>query len=327
MVRLGYTLMTEQSGPRELVDHAQAAERAGFDFLVMSDHFSPWLPSQGHSPYAWSVLGAVAQVTERVELMTYVTAPIMRYHPVVVAQKAATIGVLSDERFTLGLGAGENLNEHVLGRGWPPVNVRHDMLDEAIGIISELFDGGTVSTSGAHYRVDSARLWDLPSRRVPIAAAVSGKQGVERFAPTCDAMIAVAPEATLCRRWDEVAGSSARKIGQLPMCWDPDRDTAVARAHDQLRWFAGGWKVNAELPSPDSFRFATQYVRPGDVAAAIPCGPDTDPVVASVSSFRDAGFTDLALVQAGVDADPDGFFRFASGTLLPALRETVPDGP
>ena len=144
MTTYGYTLMTEQSGPRELVGHAAAAERAGFDFEVMSDHYFPWLDEMGHAPYAWSVLGAVTQVTERVELMTYVTCPTMRYHPAVVAQKAATVDLLSDGRFTLGIGAGENLNEHVVGRGWPPANVRHEMLAEALTIINALFEGDYV---------------------------------------------------------------------------------------------------------------------------------------------------------------------------------------
>ncbi len=162
MTRYGYTLMTEQSGPKELVRYAAAAEQAGFDFEVMSDHYFPWLDEQGHAGYAWSMLGAVTQVTERVELMTYVTCPIMRYHPAVVAQKAATVGVLSDGRFMLGLGAGENLNEHVVGRGWPPVNVRHEMLEEAVRIIRALLAGGDVSTAGRHFRVDSAKVWDLP---------------------------------------------------------------------------------------------------------------------------------------------------------------------
>src|SRR5690349_10725977 len=141
MVNIGYTLMCEQTGPRELVRDAEAAERAGFGLAVISDHYFPWLDSQGHAPYAWTVLGAVSQVTERLELMTYVTCPTMRYHPAVVAQKAATLQLLSDGRFTLGLGSGENLNEHVVGEGWPAVGVRQDMLEEAIHIIRELHTG------------------------------------------------------------------------------------------------------------------------------------------------------------------------------------------
>src|SRR3954451_19833901 len=218
MTSFGYTLMTEQSGPRELVGHAAAAEHAGFDFEVMSDHYFPWLDSMGHAPYAWSVLGAVCQVTERVELMTYVTAPILRYHPAVVAQKAATIGLLSEGRFTLGLGAGENLNEHVVGRGWPPVNVRHEMLEEAVRIIGALFDGGYVDFVGEHYRVASAKVWDLPQQPVPIGVAVSGEQSVETFATLADHLIAVEPKADLVSLWDEHSDkASSRKIGQLPV--------------------------------------------------------------------------------------------------------------
>ncbi|KOX21629.1 5,10-methylene tetrahydromethanopterin reductase [Saccharothrix sp. NRRL B-16348] len=311
--------MTEQAGPRELVEHAGLAEQAGFDFEVMSDHYSPWLDEQGHAPYAWSVLGAVTQATERVELMTYVTCPTVRYHPAVVAQKAATVQLLSGNRFTLGIGAGENLNEHVVGRGWPPVNVRHELLREAVEIISQLFDGGYVNYSGQHFRVDSAKLWDLPEQRVPIAVAVSGGQSVRTFAPLADAMVATEPDASLSQEWDVFQGGRSRKIGQLPICWDTDRDAAVERAHEQFRWFAGGWKVNSELPGTSGFAGATQFVRPEDVAGRIPCGPDVGPVVEAVAKFRDAGFTDLALVQIGGDHQPE-FLDFAKGELLPALR-------
>jgi G6PDH family F420-dependent oxidoreductase len=320
MTRYGYTLMTEQSGPRELVRYAAAAEQAGFDFEVSSDHYFPWLDEQGHAPYAWSLLGAVSQVTERVELMTYVTCPIRRYHPAVVAQKAATVGLLSDNRFTLGLGAGENLNEHVVGQGWPPVNVRHEMLLEAVTIIRDLLAGGYVSFAGDHFRVDSAKLWDLPEEPVQIGVAVSGRQSVEQFAPVADHLIAVEPQADLVQDWDRAAGGrSSRKIGQLPVSWDPDHDRAVERAHEQFRWFGGGWKVNAELPGTAGFAGATQFVRPEDVAGAIPCGPDVDAIVKAVREFEDAGFTDVALVQIGDERQAE-FVEFAEKELLPALR-------
>ena len=317
--RYGYTLMTEQSGPRELVGYARAAEEAGFDFEVMSDHYFPWLDEQGHAPYAWSLLGAVAQVTERVELMTYVTCPIMRYHPAVVAQKAATVGLLSDNRFTLGLGSGENLNEHVVGRGWPPVNVRHEMFEEAVRIIRSLLEGGYVSFVGDHFRVDSAKVWDLPEEPVRLGVAVSGRQSVETFAPLADDLIAVEPEPSLIEMWERAAGGGSRKIGQLPICWDPDRDRAVERAHSQFRWFGGGWKVNAELPGPSGFAGATQFVRPEDVAASIPCGPDVDAIVDSVREHEKAGFTHVAVVQIG-DEGQESFLDFAQRELLPALR-------
>ena len=212
MTRFGYTLMTEQSSPRDLVRYAGRAEQAGFDFEVMSDHYFPWLEEQGHAGYAWSMLGAVTQATDRVELMTYVTCPILRYHPAVVAQKAATVQLLSDGRFTLGLGAGENLNEHVVGRGWPPVNVRHEMLEEAVGIIRSLLAGGYVNHAGRHFRVDSAKLWDLHETPVRLGVAVSGEQSIETLAPLADDMIAVEPKADMVLSWDRVAGRESRKI-------------------------------------------------------------------------------------------------------------------
>ena len=231
-----------------------------------------------------------------------------------------TVQLLSSGRFTLGLGSGENLNEHVVATGWPPANVRQERLVEAIEIISALFDGGYVNYAGAHYRVDSAKLWDLPQTRVPIAAAVSGPTGIERFAPLCDHLVAVEPDAGLVTAWDEVKGGSSRKIGRIPVCWDTDEDAALKRAHEQFRWFAGGWKVNAELPGTAGFDAASQFVRPEDVAESIPCGADVDKVVEAVRPFWEAGFTDIALVQIGGDHQ-DAFLRAAERALLPALRE------
>lgn len=323
MLNVGYTLMGEQSGPRELVRDAVAAERAGFDFAVASDHFFPWLESQGHSPYTWSVLGAVSQVTERLGLMTYVTCPTMRYHPAVVAQKAATVALLSGNRFTLGLGAGENLNEHVAVEGWPQADVRHELLDEALDIIGKLLDGETVNHRGLHFSVDSAKLWDLPEKRVPIGVAVSGPQSATAFAARANVMIATDPDEELGTIWDDASGRDhpARKVGQLPVSWDHDERAAVERAHEQFRWFAGGWKVNAELPGPAAFEAASRFVRPQDVAAQIPCGDKTEQVVEAVRAFVEAGFTDVALVQIGGDRQ-GVFLEAAERELLPALRET-----
>ena len=324
MTRFGYTLMCEQSDPRALVRDAVRAEEVGFDLAVMSDHYNPWLDEQGHSPNAWPTLGAVAQATRSIELMTYVTSPIARYHPAVIAQQAATVGLLSEGRFTLGLGAGENLNEHVIGEGWPPVNVRHERFEEALDIINALFDGGYVNYVGKHYRVDSAKLWDRPGTRVPIGVAVSGEQSVAAGAPRADVMIAVEPDPDLGPAWDAQtrASSPARKVGQLPICWDADAEAARARAHDQFRWFAGGWKVNAELPGPSAFAAATQYVRPEDVAEQIPCGDDVDAIVEAVRPFVDAGFTDVALVQIGGDHQ-DAYLDACRDQILPALRERL----
>ncbi|GAA3646014.1 LLM class F420-dependent oxidoreductase [Microbacterium marinilacus] len=319
MTRFGYTLMTEQSGPRELVRYAQQAEEVGFDFEVSSDHYSPWLVSQGHAPYAWTVLGAVAQATSRVELMTYVTCPTIRYHPAVVAQKAATLQLLSDGRFTLGLGSGESLNEHVVGEGWPGIVSRQEMLVEAIEIIRELHSGELATYDGEYFRVDSARIWDAPDDGVPIGVAVSGDASISRFAPLADHLIAVQPEADLVQGWDEHHPSPSRKIGQVPISWDPDKDAAIARAHDQFRWFGGGWAVNADLPTPAGFEAASQFVRPEDVASAIPCGPDLDELAEGVRPFLEAGFTDVAIVQIG-DEQQQRFLDEVAGPLLERLR-------
>lgn len=319
MVEWGYTMMCEQAGPRQLVVDVVAAERSGFDFAVISDHYFPWLDEMGHSPYAWSVLGAAAWATQRIPLMTYVTCPTFRYHPAIVAQKAATVQLLSQGRFTLGLGAGENLNEHVVGGGWPAADVRHERLAEAVGIIRALFEGGYVNHRGKHFDVESAKLWDLPSTPPPIGIAVSGRQSCELAGQLADVMIAVEPEASLGEMFDAAGGAGKPRVGQVPVCHGPDRDKAKQRAHELFRWFGGGWKVNAELPSTSGFAAASQFVTPDDVAEQIPCGDNVDEFVEKIKPFADAGFTHVALVQIGAESQGE-FIRWAESDLLPALR-------
>src|SRR6185437_4859154 len=246
MTRFGYTMMCEQAPPDQLVRDLQSAEAAGFDFSVISDHYQPWLDEQGHSGYAWSILGAAAQATSTIGLMTYVTCPILRYHPAVVAQKAATMGILSGNRFRLGLGAGENLNEHVVGQGWPAVGVRHEMLSEAVDLIGALFDADDdvrVNYRGRHFEVEQARLWDRPSERVPIGIAVSGESSCRLAGRKADAMVAVEPKSELVEMFDGAGGQGKPKVGQVPLAYDTDRDAAVTRAHEQFRWFGLGWTV------------------------------------------------------------------------------------
>jgi G6PDH family F420-dependent oxidoreductase len=320
--------MTEQSGPKDLVRYAVSAEERGFDFEVCSDHFFPWLASQGHAPNAWAVLGAVAHATERVDLYTYVTCPTMRYHPAVVAQQAATVQILADGRFTLGLGSGENLNEHIVGKGWPTIERRQDMLREAIKIIRELFGGRLVNWRGDYFQVDSARLWDLPDVPVGLGVAMSGNKSVEKFAKLADHLIAVQPDKDLVDSWHAArqaanGAEGGRVVGQIPVCWDPDRDAAIERAHDQFRWFGGGWPVNADLPTPAGFAGATQFVRPDDVAESIPCGPDLDAIVDAVRPYWEAGFTEIALIQIGGQAQ-EVFLKEAAEPLLTALRSASP---
>ncbi|QES46932.1 LLM class F420-dependent oxidoreductase [Streptomyces venezuelae] len=319
MVHIGYTMMTEQAGPRELVTHVVGAEKAGFDFSVISDHSFPWLDSQGHAPYAWSVLGAAAQATFRIPLMTYVTCPTFRYHPAVVAQKAVTLQILSGGRFRLGLGSGENLNEHIVAAGWPAAHIRLEMLEEAVDIIRRMFTGRYVSHHGVHFDVENARLWDLPDEPPPIGIAVSGPRSCAIAGRHGDLVIATEPRQELLRQFDDHGGTGKPRIGQLPVCYDTDRDAAVARAHDQFRWALGGWRVNAELPGPAGFHQASEHTRPEDVAGAIPCGNDVDAFVEAVRPYAEAGFTEVALVQIGGDRQ-EPFLAWAEATLLPALR-------
>lgn len=327
--RFGYTLMTEQSGPKDLVRYAAAAERAGFDFEVASDHYFPWLSAQGHAPYVWSVLGAVAHATEIIDLCTYVTCPILRYHPAVVAQKAATMQILADGRFMLGIGSGENLNEHVVGRGWPAIHTRHEMTAEALEIIRALLAGGMVDFSGQHFRVESARLWDIPDGGVPIGVAAGGPRALDAFGHLGDHLIATEPNADLVEQWnsshsDAPIGGGSRAIGQIPISWDPTTEkAAIRRAHEQFRWFAGGWAVNADLPTTAGFDGATAFVREDDVAEQLACGPDLDAMVDKIRPYWEAGFTDVALIQIG-DSTLDRFLAEAAESLLARLREAAP---
>jgi len=324
-MQLGYTMMTEQAGPKDLVSHVVGAEEVGFDFSVCSDHYFPWLAEMGHSPHAWTVLGAAAQATSRIPLMTYVTCPSFRYHPAVVAQKAATLQLLSDGRFTLGLGSGENLNEHIVGVGWPPADVRQEMLVEAIHIIRELFDGeGYTNYRGEHFQVESAKLWDLPEQRVPIAVAASGKQSCTIAGELADALVAGEPNPKHGEWFAAAGGAGKPRYGQLPIAFDTDRAAAVRRARELFRWGSLGWKVNTELPGPPAFDAASAFVREEDIAESILCGDDVDAVIETARTYADAGITHMSIVQIGGDQQWP-FLDWARTTLLPAWREAFGD--
>jgi G6PDH family F420-dependent oxidoreductase len=236
-----------------------------------------------------------------------------------VAQKAATVDLLSDGRFTLGLGAGENLNEHVVGQGWPLAGVRHEMLGEAVEVISALFDGGNVTYRGDYYEVEQARLWDLPETRVPIGLAVSGEESCRLAGEKADLMIATEPKRELGEMFEAAGGTGKPRVGQIAVAYDTDRDAAVKRAHEQFRWFGLGWKVNADLVGPPAFESATEFVSPEQVAEQLPCGPDVDEHVQKIKPFVDAGFDEIALIQIGADHQ-DEFIGWAERELLPALR-------
>ncbi|MBT2209054.1 TIGR03557 family F420-dependent LLM class oxidoreductase [Actinomadura sp. NEAU-AAG7] len=321
-MEFGYTLLCEQTPPKQLVTDLVEAEDAGFSYSVISDHYFPWLEEMGHSAYTWSVLGALAQATDRIPLMTFVTCPIMRYHPAVVAQKAATVGVLSDGRFTLGLGAGENLNEHVVGRGWPSADVRHEMFAEAVEIIRALFGGDYVNYRGRHFDVDSAKLYDLPDEPVRIGMAASGHRSAHLAARHADALISDQPLGDVVRLFNNEAGVGKPVYGQIPIAFGDDPEEARRRAH-MWRFSVPGWKVMAELPGPVNFEAASETVRPEDVLKAVPCGDDVEDYIEAVQQWSDAGFTHVSFCQTGADHQKD-FRTWAEYDLLPALRERFP---
>lgn len=319
MTKFGYTLMTEINDPRTLVRNAVRAEAAGFDFAVISDHFHPWLESQGHSPFAWSVLGAVADRTERMELMTMVTCPTHRYHPAIIAQAAATIQYMSQGRFTLGVGSGENLNEHVVGQGWPSPEVRQDMLVEALEVIRLLWEGGVKEYHGDFFSLQEARLYTLPEFPPPIAVAAGGPRAAGEAGKFGDGLIATEPKADLVRAFHASGGAGRPVYGQLPVCWGEDEKAARKAAHERFRFGVLGWKVQSELPGPVNFEAASKFVSEEDVAELVPSGPDPERTVDALQKFIDAGFDHVALLQADPTKE-DGFLHWWTNEVAPRLR-------
>ncbi|WP_022880603.1 TIGR03557 family F420-dependent LLM class oxidoreductase [Gryllotalpicola ginsengisoli] len=320
-MRYGYKLMAEGFGPAELVRQAVRAEEAGFDFVEISDHYHPWLESQGHSPFAWTVLGAIAAKTERLGLATGVTCPSMRYHPAIIAQAAATLQLVSDGRFTLGLGAGESLNEHIVGPV-PSARVRHERLREAIEIIRLLWRGGYHSYDGRHLQLHDARVFDLPERLPEIAVAVSGEASVRLAAELADGLFAVEPRRELVAGFRE-RGGNGPLFAEVPLAWGPSEEEAVEAAFTNAKWALSGWKVMSELPNPVNFEAASGTVRPEDVAQQFACGPDPQKHLQAIATYAEAGFDHLVLQNAG--DDPDGFIDFFARELKPQLA-AVPAG-
>ncbi|WP_432741603.1 TIGR03557 family F420-dependent LLM class oxidoreductase [Streptomyces sp. JH002] len=323
-MQIGYKLAAEGYGPAELVRQAVAAEAAGFDFVEISDHFHPWLDNQGHSPFAWGVLGAIAARTERIGLATGVTCPTVRYHPAVIAQAAATLALLSEGRFTLGVGSGERLNEHVVGRGFPDsVRVRQDMLREALEIIRLLWRGGYRSYEGRYLRLEDARVFDLPPNPPVLAVAAGGEEAARMAGELGDGLFATEPRGELVRAYRDAGGGGPR-YAEVPMAWAPDESSAVRAALETSRWALTGWKVMSELPNPVNFDAAAATVREEDVLNHFACGPDPQRYAEVAQPFVDAGFDHLVMQNAG--PDPDGFLDFYRSDLDSRLRALTPRG-
>jgi G6PDH family F420-dependent oxidoreductase len=319
-MRLGFKLIAEAYSPTEIVAQAVRAEEAGFDFVEVSDHFHPWVSEHEHSGFAFSMLAAAAARTSTIELATGVTCPFIRYHPAVVAQAAATTALLSDGRFTLGIGAGERLNEHIVGEGWPAVSVRHEMLREALEIIRLLWSGGYQSYQGKHLRLEDARVFDLPDTSPRIAVAAGGPAAARIAGELGDAMFATEPREDLVAAY-RAAGGDGRLYAEVPLAWAGSEDEAAESARRLFRFGVTGWKVQAELPNPVNFDAATRLVTADHMKEQFGCGPEVGRHVEVAKQFADAGYDQLALINAGPDMD--GFFDFFSKELGPALRDQL----
>ena len=316
-LRFGYKLMSEEHGPRELVRNARRAERLGFDFVALSDHYFPWLDAQGHAPFAWSVLGAIAATTERIGITTAVTCPTFRYHPAIVAQAAATVAVLAEGRFSLGLGSGERLNEHVVAPRWPRVAVRQEMLGEAIEIIRKLFDGGLHSFHGEHFELEEARLYDLPPEPPPILVAAGGPRSAKLAAEKGDGLFGTEPEAGLVDAYREAGGRGPR-YAEAPLCYAADEREAQKTLEQFHRWGVFDWKVLPELPGPAAFDAASRVADVDSLAESIPTGPDVERHLARIRAYVDAGFDHVVLNAIG--PDQDAFLAFFAAELAPRLE-------
>ena len=315
MTKFGYKLMTEEHGPKALIDNAVRAEAAGFDFVSISDHFHPWLEAQGHAPFAWSVLGAIAHATSRIGIATGLTCPIIRYHPAIIAQAAATIALMSDNRFTLAVGAGERLNEHVTAARWPSIPERHAMLGEAIEIFRTLWQGGVHSWKGEYFVVDHAQLYDLPDAPIDIVLGVSGPASVALAVDKADGIMTTEPSGQLVDDFRTRKPGSA--YSEAVLSYAESEQAGLDQARETFRFSALGWAVNSELPTVAGFESASAFVRPDDLADAIAAGPDVDVHLALIRKYVDAGYDHIVLTCPG--QQQARFIDFFESELRPRL--------
>lgn len=317
MTSFGLTLSSEEHPPRHLVEMAAAAEKAGFDFVSISDHFHPWIDEQGHSPFVWSVLGAIAQATSKIEVGVGVSCPTFRFGPVVSAQAAATTAILFDGRFTWGVGSGESLNEHITGMRWPPADIRLEMLEEAIEVIRELWGGESVTRRGTYYVVEDARIFDVPDESPPLLVSAFAEESAKLAAAHGDGLWTSGANSEVIDVYKQ-AGGKGPVWAQLSLCWDPDEDTAVERAHRLWPNTALPGQLAQDLRTVQHFEDAVQMVTAEDVAADVLCGPDLEPVIEEIRKMEKAGVDHVYLHQIG---DPmDGFIDVWVSELAPALR-------
>jgi len=314
MPELGYAFSSEEHLPNDLVQHARLAEEAGFTFGLISDHFHPWHDNQGQSPFVWSVIGGIAQVTERFRLGTGVTCPLIRIHPAIVAQATATCAAMMPGRFFLGVGTGENLNEHVTGVGWPAPDERVSMLEEAIEVMRELWEGDYTTFRGDWYEVDGARIYTLPEEPIELYVAAGASRIAQLAGEAADGLIAVSADEEVVTEFDDAGGAGKPKIGMMHGCWAESRDDALRTALEV--WPQAGLKgpLNQDLRLPADFMAAAEIVEAKHIEGSTPLGPDPGPWLEQVRSFEQAGFTHVYIHQIG--PDQAGFIRWAKEHLL-----------
>ncbi len=319
MVRIGYAISSEEHHPTDIVHHAQRAEEVGFTYALISDHFHPWIDAQGHSPFVWSVLGAIAHVTTTLEIGTGVTCPLIRTHPGIIAHAAATVAAMMPGRFFLGVGTGENLNEHVFGDRWPAFDVRIEMLEEAIDVMRLLWEGGQQSHYGMFYTVENARLYTLPETPPKIMVAAAGPKAAEVAGRIGDGLINTSPDADVVKTFENGGDRSRPKYGKLTVCWAESQQEAEETAYHY--WPTAGLKgeLSQELPNPANFESAAENVRKEDVAKSIICGNDPQAHLDAIQEFIDAGFDHVYVHQVG--PDQDGFFNFYQKSILPEFTK------
>ncbi|MFI6737612.1 LLM class F420-dependent oxidoreductase [Nonomuraea sp. NPDC050451] len=317
MSRIGYFLSSEEHGPKELVRQSKLAEQAGFEGLWISDHYHPWLDEQGQSPFVWSTIGAIAEAVT-LPITTAVTCPLVRIHPAVIAQAAATSAVLTGGRFQLGVGTGEALNEHITDSRWPPAAERLEMLEEAIGVMRRLWSGELTTHRGTHYSVDNARLYTLPDQPPPVYISGFGEKSVRLAGRIGDGYICTGPAADLVKLFRESGGAGKPTQGGLKVCYADDEASARKTVH--RLWPTEGIKGEASqlLPLPRHFAQLAEMVSEEEATASTPCGPDPEAHVQAIQKYVDAGFDEIYISQIGTEQD--AFFEFYSREVLPRLR-------
>ncbi|ELZ10024.1 TIGR03557 family F420-dependent LLM class oxidoreductase [Natrialba aegyptia] len=317
MTQLGYTLSSEEHGPTELVEYARRAEEAGFDFVSISDHFHPWIPAQGESPFVWSTLGGIATATDEIEVGVGVTCPTMRIHPVNVAQAVATVEEMFDGRFTFGVGTGENLNEHVTGHRWPEHDVRLEMLTEAMNVMSSLWTGDNTSHHGEHYTVENARLFTVPDEQPTTIASAFGPQTARWAAEHGDGLWCSGPKGAVVDEYED-AGGDGPAYSQLHICYADSEDEAIDTVHEY--WPNGSLpgELGQELPTPAHFEQATEMVDRDDIAeSGTTTDPDPQAHIDSIETAVDAGYDHVYVHQIG--PEQERAIEFYEEEVLPAF--------